>query len=298
MKLRQLQAFKTVLDEGSITLAATRFGITQPAMSTLISKLEDEIGFALFDRHKGRLRPTPEAQRFHDEVNKALNGFDKVARTARDIRDLNIGQLRIASFPGLSLALLPPVLAKFARRHPDVNLSLQTRSSAQVQEWLASQLFDIGITELPIDHPAIDVEPLSVDCVCALPDQHPLARLDVLTPADIAAYPFISLNPDHMTHVRLSRAFEAEDIPWKPHVECQLFATASSLVAQGVGISIIDPFTAADFEDRGIVVRPFSPAIPFEIGILYPALRPHSLLTDEFSKMLKSALKPFRQERY
>ena len=297
MKLRQLQAFKTVLDEGSITLAAKRFGITQPAMSTLIAKLEDEIGFSLFDRHKGRLRATPEAVRFHEEVDQALNGFDKVARTARDIRDLSIGQLRVASFPGLSLEFLPRVVAEFVRKHPDVNLSLQTRSSIQVKEWLASQLFDIGIAELPVDHPAVEVEPFSVDCVCALPDQHPLTQLDIVTPAEIATYPFISLNPDHMTHFRLKRVFEMMGIPWQPHVECQLFAPTCSLVAQGVGVSIIDPFTATDFKDRGIVIRPFEPTIPFDIGILYPALRPHSLLTDKFSELLKSALKPYKQNQ-
>ena len=293
MKLRQLQAFKIVLDEGSITLAAERFGITQPAMSTLIGKLEEEIGFALFDRHKGRLRPTPEAIRFHEEVDQALSGFDKVSRTARDIRDLNTGHLRIASYPGVSFGLLPQVIAEFSRQHSDVRLSLQTRSSVQVQEWLASQLFDIGIAELPIDHPAIDVEPIILDCVCVLPADHPLTSLEAIAPRDLTHYPVISLNPDHMTHFRLKAAFEAAGVAWRPFVECQLFASACALVAEGVGITLADPFTADDFKTRGVELRPFTPAIPFDIGLLYPSLRPRSMLTVAFEKLLKKRLQPY-----
>ena len=293
MNLRQLQAFKIVLDEGSITYAAERFGITQPAMSTLIGKLEDEIGFALFDRHKGRLRATPEAMQFFEDVDQVLNGFDKVVRTARDIRDLNRGQLRIASFPGLSTGLLPRILATFARTHPDVRLSLQTRSSIQVQEWLASQLFDIGIAELPVDHPAIDVEPVSVECVCVLHKDHPLAAMDVLTPGDLARHPFIALNPEHMTHYRLKKAFEDNDVTWRPQIECQLFAPACALAAQGAGVSLVDPFTAAEHRDSGIVVRPFRPSVSFDVGLLSPSLRPRSQLAREFEALLKKELQKY-----
>lgn len=297
MNLRQLQAFRIVLDERSMTVAAQRFGVTQPAMSTLIGKLEDEIGFALFDRHKGRLRPTPEALRFQEEVDQALSGFEKVARAARDIRELNAGQLRIASLPGISMGFLPGVVADFAAEHPDVRLSLQTRSSGQVQEWMASQTFDVGISELPVDHPSINVEPLSFDCVCAMPEGHPLSNLDVTTPEDLKPYPLITLYPEHMTHFRLKTVFEDAGLPWRPHVECQIFAPACIMVARGVGVALIDPFTAVDFENRGVVTRPFAPAVRFDIGILFPALRPKSLLTEKFVRLLRDALAPYVRQR-
>ncbi len=290
MNLRQLQAFKIVFAEESITLSARRFGITQPAMSTLIGKLEDEVGFSLFDRHKGRLKATPEANRFIVEVDQVLSGFDKVVRTARDIRTLNTGQLQIASLPGISIGFLPSVVAVFSKQHPEVKLSLQARSSTQVEEWLASQLFDIGIAELPIVHPAVDVEPLKLNCVCVVPEGHPLAKFDILTPADVAPYPFISLNPDHMTHFRLKAAFEADSVIWQPKVECQLFAPACMLVSEGVGVALVDPFTAADFKGRGIETRPFKPSIPFDIALLHPSLRPRSLIAEEFVTLLKKEI--------
>lgn len=293
MNIRQLKAFKTVIDHGSITQAAEVFNITQPAMSNMIAALEADVGFSLFERTQGRVRPTPEAFSLYEEAEKALTGFDKVIRSAGDIRDLRTGQLRIASMPGPSFGFLPRVVALFHKAYPEVVVSLQTRSSLQVKDWIESQLFDIGLAELPVDSSAIEVEPLQMRCVCVLPEDNPLRHKRVIKPKDLEAHPFISLNPDHMTHRRLMNAFEAAGVPWRPQVECQLFAPACSLAAQGVGIAVVDPFTAEDFSGRGIVTRPFKPAIMHDIGILYPASQPRSRVTEEFALILKRELDRF-----
>ncbi len=101
----------------------------------------------------------------------------------------------------------------------------------------------------------------------------------------------IVLNPDHSAHYLLKAAFEAEGISWRPHVECHLFAPGCRMAAEGAGIAIVDPFTAHDFADKGLVFRPFEPRIPYDLGVIFPALRPRARLTLEFTKALKSALR-------
>ena len=290
MNLRQLHAFKAVMQEGTLTQAADVMAVTQPAMSSLIANLEQSVGFPLFKRHKSRVHPTPEAQQFYEEVEKVLSAAEAATRSAKDIRDLELGYLRIACMPGLSLVFLPRVVARFAENRPGVKVALQTRSSLQVKQWMGAQLYDIGLAELPADDPAIDVEHFSMDCVCVLPEDHPLTAHKVITPALLNGVPFISLSRDHMTHFRLKEAFEAAKVAWQPRFECQLFAPACSLVAAGAGVSVIDPVTAADYEGRGVVVRPFEPRIPFDIGILHPGMRPGSRLAHEFSALLKESL--------
>ena len=293
MNVRQLKAFKTVVDYSSITEAAEVFSITQPAMSNMIATLEADVGFALFERTHGRIRPTPEALSLYDEVEKAIAGFEKVIQSVGDIRGLRTGQLRIASMPGPSFGFLPRIVALFHKAYPDVLVSLQTRSSSQVKDWIESQLFHIGLAELPVDTSAINVEPLTMRCVCVLPENNPLRRKRIITPQDLQGDPFISLNADHMTYRRLKNAFEAAGVPWQPQVECQLFAPACALAAQGVGITVVDPFTAQDFAGRGIVTRPFEPSIMHDIGILYPASQPRSRVTAEFALILKGELARF-----
>ena len=290
MNLRQLQAFKAVMNEGTLTQAADIMAVTQPAVSSLIANLEQSVGFPLFKRHKGRIHRTPEAERFYEEVEKVLSAVETAMRSAKDIRDLELGYLRIASMPGLSLVFLPRIVARFVENRPGLMIALQTRSSLQVKQWIGAQLYDLGLVELPVDDPAIEVEPFSMDCVCVLPEGHPLTAHKCITPALVDGIPFVSLSRDHMTHFRLKQAFEAAKVAWRPRFECQLFAPACSLVAAGAGISVIDPVTAADYEGRGVVTRPFRPRIPFDIGIIYPAMRPRSRLAYAFSALLKDCL--------
>lgn len=288
MNLRQIEAFKAVMTEGSVTQAAAALGVTQPAVSCLIANLEDSMGFLLFKRHRGRFQPTGEAESFLEEAEKLLTSYNRAVRAARDLRDLKSGSLRIAALPAASVHFMPRLVADFIRTRPQVKISLQTRTSPQVREWISAQLFDIGFAELPADDAAVDCDPLFLECFCAIPEHHPLAHKTAISPRDLAGEPLIIQNPEHSAHYQLKAAFERDGVAWKPQIECHLFAPACRLAAEGAGVAIVDPFTAHDFRDRGLVFRPYAPAIPYDIGLLYPALRPRSRLALEFAEALKA----------
>ncbi len=293
MNVRQLQALKAIIARGTVTQAAELLGVSQPALSSLIANMEREVGFKVFERSNGRLSPTTEAYYISHEAEKILSGLDKLSQLARDLRDRKAGQLRVASLPGLGIDFVPCLLADFMAKRPDIQLSLQVRSSVEIKEWIAARQFDIGIAEMPVDDPAVEVESLSMRCVCVLPEGHPLTAKKRLTPKDLNAVPFITLNRDHMTYFRIVSAFENAGMKLNVAAEVLLFAPACALVAGGVGVSIIDPVTASTYAERGIEVRPFDPPIPFDIGIMYPAHRPRSLLAQEFATVLKQALSPY-----
>lgn len=294
MKIRQIEAFRAVMLAESVTQAAEMLRISQPSMSRLIADLETNTGLALFARRKGRLHPTPEAMYLYDEVEKSFVGLEKISDVVRDIRNLKTGQLRIACLPGHALRFLPAVITDFLHDRPQVMVSLQPRSSPKVHEWLESQYFDLGLAE-PTDHPALNIELMAFRCVCILPKGHFLEDKDVITPKDLDGLPFISLNREHMTTHQLRNVFRAAGVKQNICVETRLFAPACAFVAEGIGVAIVDPIAAADFESWGIVARRFEPAISFEIGILYPTHRPHSLLVDEFVSVLKERIKPYQQ---
>ena len=99
MNLRQIEAFRAVMTEGSVTQAAVALGVTQPAVSCLIANLEESMGFLLFKRHRGRFQPTGEAEIFLEDAERLLASHSRATRTARDIRDLKSGSLRVAALP-------------------------------------------------------------------------------------------------------------------------------------------------------------------------------------------------------
>lgn len=166
MKLRQLEAIRAVMASGTTTHAAELMGLTQSAVSRLVTQLEEELGLNIFDRRHGRLQITPEGQQFYDVAKKVLAGVDQIDATARDIRTLQAGALRILAMPALAYGLLPRTIAKINKRFKQVKISVGVGTRAELEDGIASSQFDVGIATLPVDQQGIETELLcSVDCV-------------------------------------------------------------------------------------------------------------------------------------
>src|SRR5262245_47703319 len=159
MDVRLLEAFRAVVDHRSVTQAAASLGVTQPAVSAQIAKLEQELGFSLFDRGNGRLKPTAEGLLFYAEASKALTGIDRLARAAEQIRTAQLGRLIIASHPSAAISLLPPLIAAFLAERPGVRIRLVSRHSDVINQLLPATSYDLGIAELPIDETAVHLTP-------------------------------------------------------------------------------------------------------------------------------------------
>lgn len=297
MNLRQLECFRAVMRLGTVTQAASMLGITQPAVSSMIAGLEHEIGFKLFQRVKGRLRPRPEASFLFEDVERTLGSLDRTVQTARAIRSRSHGSLVIASYPGIAIDFLPRVLTEFLASRPGVRIELHSRSAHVLHELIPAQRFDIGIADLPVNRRGIQTEPLTLDCVCVLPAAHPLARKTVITPRHLDGTPFIALFNEHITYFRIANAFAAANAHWKVVAETRFFASCCAFVAYGAGVTIVDPITAAEYAQRGLITRRFEPVIPYEIGLLYPTERLRSGLVDDLAAMLKARIAPYASTR-
>ncbi len=194
MDIRLLEAFRAVIESGSVTHAANALGVTQPAVSAQIARLEGTLGFALFERVGNRLRPTAEAVAFRADVDQTLARIDDLARAAALLRSGDAGTLAIASHPMAGITLLPPVVSAFARKRPDVRIQLLTRNSDVVRGMFPSRLLDIGISELPVDPTGISVTRYRMECVAILPNDHALAAQEVITPEMMSGLPFVGMS--------------------------------------------------------------------------------------------------------
>ena len=293
MNIRQLRCFETLMAVGTATDAAAALGISQPAVSLAITSLEKELGFALFERVKGRLRPTREAQFLLDDAKSAVGAIDRAAQTARAVRNHTHGNLVIASYPGIALEFLPRVLSSFLKPRPGVRVELLSRSSHVLHELIPAQSFDVAIADLPVNRQDVLTRALSLECVCVLPKRHALVRKRVVTPTDLHGVPFFSLFKEHLIYYRVASAFAAANAHWNVVAECRFFASACAFVAQSWGACIVDPITASDFAQRGLAVRPFRPSIMYDIGILLPVRRPRSRLTKDFVAEVEREIEVF-----
>jgi DNA-binding transcriptional LysR family regulator len=291
MDIRVLEAFRVVMQAGSVTRAAATLGLTQPAVSAQIAKLEGSVGFELFERVGNRLRPTAEGLAFRDEVERMLGSVDELGRAAERIRDGAAGSLVVAGLPLAATTLLPPVIAAFARERPDVHVEVITRNSDVIRGLFPSRTHDIGITELPVDPAGLRTTVYEMNCVAILRADHPLAACSEITPVDLSGLPFIGMSRQWAAHHLLEAIFAEQGAHLRQVAEVEVFAAICALVAEGLGVSIVDPVSASRFAPLGLVARPFRPAVPYKLAVFHSSERPPSRVALAFLGFLDAFLR-------
>jgi len=290
LNFRQLETFRAVMISGSASRASELLGITQPAVSRSIAELEESVGFALFDRVRGRLVPTPEGQLFFKDVAASFSGMDRLRSTAARIRDFGSGSLRVASLAALGSTLVPRAIRAFRKNQPNVAIMLQIQLSSSVRELVANQHFDIGLAADEVDLSGVEHRVFqSSRAVCAIPPKHRLARKDVIRPEDLDGEPFIALSPEDRARARFTAALEAVGSKPQIVVETPFSATVCALALEGVGLGLVSPPSTDGFAERGLIFRKLEPAIYFNTYLLFRPDSQRAQLVKQFTTALLNA---------
>jgi len=287
---RQLETFRAVMLSGSASRAAELLDITQPAVSRAVGELERVVGFALFERIRGRLIPTPEAKLLLSEVEKSFVGLDRLRAEAARIRDFGAGSIRIARLAALGSTLVPRAIRAFQLKHPDVPLTLQIHSSSEVRALVADGSFDLGLAANEIELSGIEHRTFgSFRALFALPPGHPLAAKTVIEPADLHDERFVALATEDRARRQIDSLLAKLGVRPKIVVETPASATVCALALEGVGIGLINPAAADGFALRGLVLRPFEPAIYFKSILLFrPDAQKARLVKSLVAELLKA----------
>lgn len=291
MNLRQVEVFRVVMTSGTTARAAEILHVSQPAVSKMIQELERSLGFALFHRIKGRLKPTPEGQLFFREVEQAFLGLSHLRGAAARIRDYGSGELRIACLSALSTNVLPRALHAFMTRHPNVAITFQAHMSSTVRDLVATGQFDLGIVADEIDRTGVEVQEFaSFRVAVAIPKGHGLEKRKVIRPDDLAGQPFIALAPEDTTRREAERVFEAAAVAPRTVIETPYSTTICAMVAAGIGIGLVNPLTAEPYVRHGLTLRPFEPALHFRTLLITPPNRIASRVLEGFVHELRQAV--------
>jgi DNA-binding transcriptional LysR family regulator len=287
MNLRWLQAYRAVMATGTITEAAGQLHVTQPAVSRMIANLEGETGFRLFHRERGRLVPTTEGESFFRETERVLDGIVDILEVARDIRTSSGGRLRIVAMASFVFGLLPEAITRFKREAPRVRLILETRERRDVERWVASQQFDLGIANLPIDNAAVVTrEFFSSSAVLVMSKEHRLASCKRVRISDLADEPMVMLRGRSLARGFLDKAFREHKISPSIAIETSTMASACQLAARGLGIALADRFSLSAMAQSDFITRPLDPPLTFHYGFLFPANRPVSQMVQRFADII------------
>lgn len=241
--------------------------------------------FKLFDRSASRLVLTQEGSRLFQEVEKTFSGLRAIEAVAGDIRSFRSYRLRTAAMPRLAGGLLTRICASLLADHPDVAISIQSGTASAVHDLVSSGLCDVGLAMLYKDASGIQVDPLlTSDCVAVLPKGHALAARACLQPADFAGQPFISSPSGSPLSERIDQVFTTAGVVRNVVAETDLGVSICALVGAGLGIGLINPLAAHEERDIAkLEIRPFKPAIPTTVALIYPPYAPRSRLVSLFA---------------
>lgn len=292
---RHIEVFRALMIAGSVTKAADLLFTSQPTVSRELARMEQTIGFALFERVRGRLRPTMPALALYDEVRQSYAGLERVASTAARLRAFQDGQLAVIALPAFSHSLLPGAFRRFSQDYPGVSLALEAQESPFLEEWLTAQRYDLGLTEHELEPAGTRLELLlEVDEVCVLPDGHCLLARPALELADFAGEPFVSLSSSDPYRIQIDEAFAAENVLRRAIIETPTAVSVCAFVRQGLGLAIVNPLTALDFIGRGLHIRPLRRSFPFRVNLVFPEHRPKNPLVDAFTATLRDEAQQIR----
>lgn len=284
INLRQIEAFKAVIENGTISRAALMLHISQPAMSKLIAHMEADTGLRLFDRLKGRLAPTEQAMRLYEEVDRIFAGVRQVANAVDAIRREAQGRLAVGVMPALAGSFIRRATSSFLKSHPKVFCLVQSLSSQWVVDRMVMKKLDVGLVSAGIDNPYVTLEPLiEHPLVCIMPLDHPLTAKTHIEPQDLDQIPFVTFHPDaYVGHV-IDRIFETYKIRVKSVLVTNVAPTLCEFVAAGIGVALVHPLMLSGLEDR-LAVRRFEPEIPFNFQLCRSVDNRNAPLVEAFAQ--------------
>ena len=292
MTLRQLETLYAIMTAGSLTAAARRLHVTQPAVSGVLKHTEQHLKMKFFKRVGGRLQPTPEALAILPDLEEIFGRINSVNRLVQDLRDGRSGQIVIATSPTLVNAFLPRAVAQFRVRNAAVRVVIQSLPTPLAIERVARREADVGLVYAPVADPGVEAEELVATTIeCVVPAKHRLARKRVIDAGDLVDESVISLGATTRLGVLIERACEAAGarIP-QIAIESSSSLAACLLVSEGAGVALVDQSIELSGKFGDLRFRSFRPTISVPVQLIYPRERPRSRAVDMFVMALRRSI--------
>lgn len=291
--LRQLEAFKAFVENGSVSKAADALYVSQPAVSKLLNHFEEDIGMELIDRSSNRPVVTERGMRVYEEIDRILSGVDQIGQAIASIRAKERSLITVGVMPGFPPSILSRASQFVRNDRPDISISFIVRSSEFISHGILSRKMDLGIIARDLDHPQVQSS-LFVDeeMVVVMRSDHPLAEREIIDITDLQAQHFISFTQGSVSRQLIDKALEKARIEPDVVLQATTAPNCCAFAADGLGLCVMPPFFARDSLHK-LALRPFTPSLSVRVQSVLPVDgREH-----RNTKLVLKALEVARDER-
>lgn len=298
MKLRHIEVFHAVYLTGSASGAARALNVSQPSISKVIKHAEDQLGFKLFDRTKGRLIPTEKGVKLFDEIEPVFEKINDLKIFASRLASNKKGRLRFAMTPAFGLEIAPKALAKFSKRHPDITIEIETLHATEVMKALKNKTIDIGLVfDAPYAPEIVSSVIGKTEFVCVAHNDVKLPSGDDCKLADLKDFPLITLNEKSILGRLLSAQLsEAFNEPVESRIITETYHIAKRLVQQNAGIAIIDKITAYSGDVSDLQFKEMAQRVEISISLVSRLNEPLGGFRRDFVHILSQQLEQYLEK--
>lgn len=258
-------ALQKVVELGSFTKAADVLGYTQPAISQMISSLENELSIKLLYRSRYGIHLTLEGERIFPSIQKTVAGYKAMLEIAKEIKGLDSGTIRIGTISSISCHWLPGLIKEFQEIYPNVQFILHQGDYTSIPEWVRTGEADFGFIN-PDAIPGIKTKFIKTgELRAVLPVNHQLSTKEYITLDDLAREPFLLLEEG-----ALSEPMEAfRNAGLEPDVRLCVHDDYSilSMIESGLGVSILPELVLRKTNYR-VAILPLRPILTRKIGLI------------------------------
>src|SRR5580698_10410473 len=239
MDFDQLEIFLEVARLSSFSRAAEKRFRTQPAISSQIRALEEEVGARLLDRSGGRVSLTASGKLFFKYAEETLERRKTILTEIAETERVPRGEIVVGANEGTCLHILPEVFAQFKRDYPNVSVSIKRSDYAKILEAILENIVDFGVVSLPVTDNRLEAQMIHRDeLVVITAPSHPLAAKKTVTDAEVSTFPLVMPKLGH-TRDALDALFYDHHL--KPSLAMELDSSEllKRFVAAGVGVGFI-----------------------------------------------------------
>ena len=264
MRLRHIEVFHAIKQAGSISKAAAILGVSQPAASKVLQHAESSLGFKLFERVKGRLLPTAEAELLYVEVAKLNSSLEQLRKLSANLRRFPQGRLHVGCIPSLGLSIMPKTIHDFRKAYPSVICEVETNHIEALLDALRSRQLDLAVSIFPEERPDIRTQVVGeIDLVYL----GPRAGGDINI-TEIEDHELIGISRSDGIGEMIASERERLGRNYTPAIEVQTYYLACAFAAAGCGAAIVDRLTAQSMLRPGLFLRQLKQRLVVHIVVL------------------------------
>lgn len=294
--LKSLLGFVSLADHGSFSRAARHMGMTQPALSYHITKLEEQLSIRLFERSGSGIIITPQGRTALVHAREVLDALASLESLSLQTDTAMLGEIRLGASPTLGPYILPQVVHKLHQIYPNLRVYIQDAAPSVLLEGLLTGRHDVIFAQLPLNSDKIIVERLFREPLkLAMPTTHDLAQKATLDDKDLAGVHLLSLSRAFTLHAQMSRLCDEVGAILREEYEGTSLDALRHMTAMEMGLALLPAlYVHSEITDthKGVVARTFrGDRFTRSIGLARRKTSGNNIIAKELANIIRDVVR-------